>query len=813
MLNVLPLLLFVVAAAFAAGVTGSLAGPLGLFLGLGLAGLGVLTGVSGREGGFRPLRLAAAAVVLACGVALLGVWPHGRVGRLFALAVLLAGADLAFGAFGRVRRELLPASASCLLTAVVFLVLEYSPPAWLLWRDASVALSGLAGRWVGGPLSLGPSYSGFDTTVVPLVAVLVVFVLTDCRRWHRLGLALVYLAAIVSAYLFTMTRLPGYDEVGHLPLLVRHVPWNAPLALLLLELPALWMVGERVKLRAVGVLPAGVREWLWTSATTAALLAGVAAFVVRAPEVPVIPARVVLYEKGYLNWSSPDFTSFGQYSSGMLGRLPVFLEQLGFEVVRSSVLDNDVLTGARVAVIFNPYERLPDDQQAAVWDFVRRGGSLLVVGEHTWLNDRDEETLNPLMSPSDIRFNFDSATYQIGGWLYGYGFAADGVYHRMRTDMNQAGVGIGASLEVKRDAVPLLFGTHGYSDAGIRRRRPGLEFMGDGRYVPGEQLGDVVLAAEEHVGAGRVVAVGDTTGFFNLLMMGSHEGVARLFGKLASPVVPRHHLLRLTAGLVLILGALVLAGLRTRGAVVTVVVAGLLAAAGVEWGASRESAAVSLVPKGDIAYVDSSHVPNFSRESWREDGLAGLYLNLMRNDVQPLRLEVLKADRLLGARMLFIIAPTRRYGSDEVDLIERFVRGGGYVVVCAGADSADVVAPLLLRFGLRVRNRPLGPFMTHCAAAGGMVRFHVGYAVEDSGGTPNGVLAWYAPGEVAVMMERLQPSGASPTRGGLLLIGDGHFLTNKNLEPEKTPPIMENVNFLKWLVGHVRSLEATGGGS
>ena len=826
MLNVLPLILLVAAAALAADVVGSLAGPLGLFVGLGLAGFGVLVGTSEREGSFRPLLLALGVVVLAGGVVMLGLWPHGRVNRLLALAALLAGADLSFRAFGRVRRELYPAAATSLVAGIFFLVLEYSPPAWMFWRNASIALSEVAGQLVDRPLRLGPSYSGFNTSVLPAIAVVVVFVLTQRPRWHRPALALLYLGAMAWAYMFTMTCLPSYDAAAHLPevsavwgsgaatallpLLTRHVPWNMPLVLLVLQLPALWIVGDGVKVRGLCALPVGARERLWTCAGAAVLLAGVAAFVVRSPEVAQTGVRIVLREKGYLSWSSPDFKSFGDRSAGMLGRLPVFLGQLGFQVTRSAVMDDNALADARVVVIVNPYEKLPDDQHTALWNFVRRGGSLMVVGDHTWLNDKDEDTLNHLLVPSGIRFRFDSATYQTGGWLYGYDFAADGVTHRMGRDRNQPGIGIGASLALTGSAVPLLFGTHGYADEGIRSRRGNLGFMGDSRYVPGEQLGDVVLAAEQHVGDGRVVVVGDTSGFFNLLMMGSHEMIARLFGKLSAPPVRRHHGVRLAAGLVLILVVLVVAAVRMPRSILPVAVAALVVGAGAQWYAVRESTAVSLVPRGRIACVDGSHVGKFSRESWRADGLAGLYLNLMRNHVQPLRMDTLVAEHLLAARMLFIIAPTRAYAPREVDLVERFIRRGGYVVVCAGADSADAAAPLLKRFGLAVRNRPLGPFMAHCAAAGTMVRFHVGYAVEHHGDGDARVLAWYAPGDAALMMEWLTPKAPSTGRGGLLLIGDGHFLTNKNLEPDKTPPIMENVNFMKWLVRHVGTLDHTG---
>ena len=832
MLNVASVVFLVLGIAFAAEVAGSLAGPLGLFLGLAFLALGVLVGRSEGRGRFRVVLLILSAAVIVCGLGLLALWPHGRVNRLFAIAVLLAGTDVAFRAFGQRRRELYPSAAISLLAAIFFLLLKYSPPAWMFWQNASITVSRLVGAWVGKPLKLGPSYSGFHTTALLVISVLVVFAVTQRRQWYRLALALVYLVAVAFAYMLAMTFLKSFDEAAHLgevagwsgesaarhllPILARHVPWNMPLVLLVAQLPALWLVGDRVKLRAGGVLPVTLRDMLWTGAVVVGLLGGVAALVVRRPERPVMSARVVLYEKGYLNWSSPDFESFGEYSAGMLGRLPVFLKLLGFDVVRSKSLDDEALADARVVVIFNPYEKLSDAEHASVWDFVRRGGSLLVVGEHTWLNDRDEDTLNHLLSPSDIRFQFDSARYQIGGWLHGYGFSADAVYYRMRGDGNHPGIGIGASLRLKGSAEPMLFGTHGYSDWGVRPRRPQTQFLGDNRYVPGEQLGDLVLLAQQPFGAGRVVAVGDTSGFFNLLMMGSHDAVARLFAKLAAPPVRRYHAVRLVVALVFLAAAVALWAASPRWFVLSVLLVGLLAGVGVPFCASREAASIQPVPKGDVAYVDSSHVGKFSREIWRDDGLAGLYLNLMRNDVQSLRMDAFSAERLFAARMLFINAPSRRYSEREAGVISQFIKRGGYVVVCAGEDSAAAVEPLLLRFGLRVRNKPLGPRMSDLLPTSAMVRFHVGYVVENVSGDNAGVLVWYdRPGEAAMMIERLEPevSSTSARRGGLLLIGDGHFFTNKNLEPEKRPPIMENVNFVRWLIGHVRGLESRGSGS
>ena len=54
------------------------------------------------------------------------------------------------------------------------------------------------------------------------------------------------------------------------------------------------------------------------------------------------------------------------------------------------------------------------------------------------------------------------------------------------------------------------------------------------------------------------------------------------------------------------------------------------------------------------------------------------------------------------------------------------------------------------------------------------------------------------------MVARPPPLYDTRGHGGLLLIGDAQFFFNKNLEPDKAPPNMENVRFIQWLVRHVR---------
>jgi hypothetical protein len=225
---------------------------------------------------------------------------------------------------------------------------------------------------------------------------------------------------------------------------------------------------------------------------------------------------------------------------------------------------------------------------------------------------------------------------------------------------------------------------------------------------------------------------------------------------------------------------------------------------------ARAVDALEIVPSGDIACIDGSHVEDYYRDSWTEDGLAGLHLNLMRSGMQPLRMDTFDRDRLARARMLFVIAPRRTFSDDEADAVEEFVRGGGYAVVSAGADSADALAPLLERFGLVIRNRPLGPFVTPCEPLGGDVQMRVAWGVEDEHGDGQ-VFAWSWFGEPKTVAAMIESRLGGRAAGGLLLIGDGQFLLNKNLEPEKQPPLMHNVRFLRRLVERTRAMPSQGG--
>ncbi len=109
--------------------------------------------------------------------------------------------------------------------------------------------------------------------------------------------------------------------------------------------------------------------------------------------------KIVFYEKGFLNWLKPTHGSYGRLGSGMYGMLPVYLESLGARSVISKDLSEEDLHEADALILIFPDQPWAEGQLDRIWSFVRRGGSLLVLGEHT-TRDRDGSSrFNDVLGP------------------------------------------------------------------------------------------------------------------------------------------------------------------------------------------------------------------------------------------------------------------------------------------------------------------------------------------------------------------------------------------------------------------------------
>ncbi len=189
-------------------------------------------------------------------------------------------------------------------------------------------------------------------------------------------------------------------------------------------------------------------------------------------------------------------------------------------------------------------------------EFVEGGKTLLVFGEHTTIVKKGARggraapvasvgevlewahtpswmrtwfaysAFNEVLMPTEMRVVFDSATFEVGGWLQSYEALSHPATTGLPDDYNEFGVVIGASMRLEWPARPLLIGRWGWGDPGDPAA--GSSMMGNHRYDPGERMGDIILAGEQQVGKGRVIAFGDTSSITNGISTGAYKFTSRL---------------------------------------------------------------------------------------------------------------------------------------------------------------------------------------------------------------------------------------------------------------------------------------------
>jgi len=820
------------AAWIAAGSTGLLAHPLRRALVLLLLGVAVLAQHHARSSHRRRTLLP---LLLVFGTAAYMVASTLAVVNVMAAVIVLA--FLAFLSTGH-RRDLLLASSTAVAVFGLYRFAVTSVP-WL-WLSADAAgegLGGAAGLITGRPVQVGATFAGLDFLVLTTAVWGLYLPFTKPPRGARaiygfagiLGGHFLYL--VLLAYvpdLLAATPLPADGATDPRPLLRflhQAVPWNIPVAACGIHLLivaamfrwSLWMQDNREY--APTAQTSGVRKPAVRLPRTGFAVEAVA--VVAAVLLPLIAVlyphalsltgkKVVFYEKGFLNWLKPVHDSYGRLSSGMYGMLPVCIESLGARSLVSPALSAEDLKDADVLVLIFPDDPWEQGQLERIHDFVRRGGSLLVLGEHTTQDASGKNRFNEVLAPTGLRVVFDSATFAVGGWLHSYEALSHPMTSGIGDGQNQFGIVIGASLKARWPARPIVVGRWGWSDFGDEASSRAM--MGNDRYDPGEKLGDLVLAAEQPLGKGRIVALGDTSGLTNAINVSSYLFTSRLFAYLAgSRTHGASRQLIALFGIALLIGLLCHRPTLRKTALATLGLIVSLAAC-----VTASQMGTALLPDGrrqtpnNLAYIDASHIGACSSESWRPDGIGGLALTLMRNGYLTLALPELTSERLERAGLLVSIAPSRSFSRSEVEAVKRFVGNGGILIITVGQNESGPSEPLLKAFDLRVglvhdqslEPEPMGHFKAPYLESGGRrvyVRFHAAWPVACD--DPAAHVMAYGKGDRPVIVMRRFGTGK------VLLIGDTFFATNQNLEWENGAPfegLRENADFWRWLLTVLR---------
>jgi Domain of unknown function (DUF4350) len=739
--------------------------------------------VSGRR-----FQTYAALVVLYLASATL-VLTRNRAAGMLGLALLVFGLDLIGRRTGEVRRELAPLLLTIILYSLYLLLLAYVPPFWRLMNGASLLLSNGVGRLIGRQVNLAATYSGLH--IVALFALYFISALAFSRKRRPqvvVGLFASLLAGYV-VYILAWSLIYGSSLPRRVllagPFVTNYYFW---LLLFVLLLVPTFMMLRRARFREVRVVPVA-RDLKRVVPAIVLLLLAVPLLALQ-PAGAARSRKVVLFDTGRLDWSVPDYYRLGLKNTGMFGVLPDYLSERGYPASLESELTEQTLKGAGTLVLINLDRKLDSREKATVWQFVRDGGSLLVLGDHTG-REFVREPYNDLLGRVGIAFAFDSAIPVTARWEGGgFELKPHPIFDGISEEELQ--INIGASLRASGAARPLVVGRYGYSDKGNALAADN-GFLGDMKYSADERLGDLVLAADARYGRGKVLAFGDTSSFQNGALTESYRFVDNVFAWLSSsgggwyPYNVIIAVVLLAASLVLLLldGCSVVS---LMGFAAAIALALLVASAG---------SGVGRVDHGRLsrgpALIDMSHLEQFSEEPFKSGSLDGLTANLMRNGYMPLMMKRFSPDLVLNARIFVVVAPASSFSPSEIKTVNAFVSGGGVLMVTSGYEESEGSKSLLADFGMSVGDTPLGRVTTDSAIGStGVDLWKAWPVVVEQKSISAEVLAqvWGYP------IIQFRPFG----RGGVIVAGDSSFLQNKNLEEQSTYN-ESNVYFLKEFFG------------
>ncbi len=474
--------------------------------------------------------------------------------------------------------------------------------------------------------------------------------------------------------------------------------------------------------------------------------------------------RVVVQSSCFGSFERPSRTSLTGSPLPRFGALPIYLRAMGYEVLLSgNPLESGVLDSASLLAVFNPRVPLGPEGRVRLHTFLQRGGTLLLVGDHTNVGGI-LVALNSFLQDSPLRFRFDTAisTYSSTSVNLATGFPQHPLRGEGRMWRENVAWGTGASLEVRWPGCILFTMKEGFSDEGDPHNGP--SFLGNYRLDPGELAGDIPLLALSRVGHGRVVVFGDTGLFQDPSLFVSASFVDRVFAYATGgrrQVWPAEGMgaILAAAGLFLLLRH----G-RPRVLLATCALLYLLSI-----GIHRPWARIEphFAGFGQLAVYDLAHAENIDRLG-SEKSVQTLNCLLLAKGYLPVAAWARRSDLIQSASLILVLDPKKPFSSSSAEQLLQKEAEGGIVLMCVGSEQADNAKRLLSPLGLAVSATPLGSGVE----AGSDVVFDSAFGINVL--TPGPVVVRRLWGYAVVVC-------AGRGRGRSVLISDSQFVSDANL--------------------------------
>jgi hypothetical protein len=768
--------------------------------------------------------------VLAVGVVLGAIFTALAIPAVNVLAVAVVLASIAQIHRGLTARVALIAAIGVTVLACYRFAYTSIPSVWLAADGLGWVLGRAAGWLAGSPLDVGATFGGIDflvLTVAIYIGWVVCTVRPRCSRvfWGAAAIIVGHFAyLLVLAYSEKLlAALPAFvpapkSDTHRVGLSVwtnglrSLLPWSVPLLALVIDavivasmaacsrwIPVVDVDPETLKRQKAreekeelpgSVLLKGLAfQFGPVVLAVAAILFG--SLMVNRSDLQ--EKKIVAYDKGYLDWVKPEHDST---SDGMYGMLPVFVESLGGRFIKSKELSAEDLASADVLLLIHPDQPWPKETLQRVRDYVRGGGSLLLVADPAIHEGNRSSSFNDVLEPLSMSVRFDTAITRTGNWEQSYEIMSHPATAGLDDLRNRFGMQSGSTIRTSWLARPTLVGQWGWSEPGNDAATTGVS-----QYNTGERLGDLVLAAEQPLGQGRVFVLGDTSPLRNDGLPNAFPFVGRLLSYLAhrpsSPQVLWRQLCTL-ATLLATLGLLVGRPAAWQVMLTSTVMAVALACCtfAAYWSGRvlPDGRHVSAAVRNPIAYVDASHLEAYDSDSRshgvENHGISEFLRTLMRQGYLPLLTPDLAPDRLEGCGLLVLIAPSQQFTPEERASVKKLVDDGGLLLCIVGAEEARPSARLLEEFNFRVPPSPVKPDESTrepepfgCKPAlmhkdcNRQYMYYAAWPVECTATDDVTLLKIWPKDEAErpTIICRMGP------RGRVVVIGDTYFATNENL--------------------------------
>jgi hypothetical protein len=448
------------------------------------------------------------------------------------------------------------------------------------------------------------------------------------------------------------------------------------------------------------------------------------------------------------------------------------------EIIESNNVNINILHNIDIFVITNINKSFSPDEKKVIWEFVEKGGSLLVLGDHTNVGGI-QDPLNDLLKPVEISFNFDSALPLDSKfkWLTCYQL----MHHPITYNLNsydEIQISVGASLSTSLNAFPIVSGRYGLSDKGNSLNED-FSFLGDYEYNQGEEIGDIILAAATYYGEGKIIVFGDTSTFQNGVLPYSYSFIHNIFTWLKSEQTATTIFLQNAVSILLLIVAIIFIFSNRKksfhkaifpfafalGLLISIIINPLIIH--------------DMQISGNVVYIDSSHNERFNLEPFTEKSVNGLILNLNRNDYLPIILREFSVERIEKSKMLIFTAPSQSITPDEVEFLSKYMSNGGIIILATGYSDKLAVSNLLDKYNIDILDVPLGPFPyveENPEEYENEPRFVDSWPTvfDENIGQSYFNFTWYIDYHLMVFVKQ--------GKGGLLLISDSQYLLDKNIE-------------------------------